>query len=100
MTWTKENYEEDGRKAALYGWGLGPCPDQDGWRKTAWLRGYDAKIAEDASKNPALLTARQEHIRLLTKDINSSKIMSANRLLRIAHKIAVLQGRENQCAST
>lgn len=48
MSWTKEHYEEDGRKAALHGYGLGPCPDQDGWRKDAWLHGYDQQIAVQA----------------------------------------------------
>ena len=40
------------------------------------------------------LTARQEHIRLLKKEINTGKIMTANRLLRISAKIQHLECRE------
>ena len=105
MAMTKEHYEEAGRKAASSNDGLGTAPEGDSWRREAWIRGYDARVDEMTKQHRARdgtkkLTARQEHIRLLTKEINTSKIMSANRLLRIAHKIAVLQGRENLCEST
>ena len=45
------------------------------------------------------LTARQEHIRCLKAEL-SRKSITAARLLRISHKIMVLQGREDLCEST
>jgi hypothetical protein len=99
MAITKEGYEEAGRKAASNGSGFGTAPEGDSWRREAWIRGYDAKIEEDSSKKPAMLTARQEHIRCLKAEL-SRKSITASRMLRISHKIQVLQGRENLCAST
>jgi hypothetical protein len=66
------------------------------WQKRAFLEGYDS--VKQASVGMAR-TARQEHIHILTEEINSSKIMTANRLLRISYKLQVLKGRENRCVS-
>lgn len=98
MAMTKEDYAQLGRHDAEGG-GASSMGDasETSWQYRAYMTGYNSvkKVKQEAPK----LTARQEHIRFLRGETNRKSI-TANRLLRINHKIMVLQGREAACAYT
>lgn len=112
MAMTKDDYAELGRincREATKGNGR-PSPylrRSPSWQAQAYWSGWDSEASAKPvtvstatrDKKASGLPARQEHIRQLKKEINSSKIMTANRLLRISAKIAHLECREaSDCA--
>lgn len=102
MAMTKDDYEELGRsnyRLARDGVDLPhPYPrSSSSWQGRHYWIGWEREVMRLTL--PEKVTARQEHIRLLKKEINTSKIMTANRLLRISAKIQHLQSREALCAS-
>ena len=99
MAMTKEDYKVMGSvhaKMATGGAG-GPARykrSDASWQAVAYWEGWDSP------RMHRKLTARQEHIRVLEREIRCGWIMTTTRLLRISHKIEVLKGREAMCGST